>query len=76
LTFHEKRVETIGGVRCIRVEPDIDYYKDLAAHALLEVVPSALSHGLTDLQVVYALPWIAGRHAGVPEFDQSYTLNG
>jgi len=75
LTFHEKTVETIAGVRCVRVEPDIDYYKDLAAHTLLEVVPNALSHGLTDPQVVYALRWIAGRHAGVPEFDPSYTLN-
>jgi hypothetical protein len=24
-------------VDCLVVEPDIDYYKDLAAHALLEV---------------------------------------
>jgi len=75
LTFHEKTLETIVGVPCVRVEPDIDYYKDLAGHTLLEVVPNALSHGLTDPQVVYALRWIAGRHAGVPEFDPSYTLN-
>ena len=74
LTFHEGTVEKIGGVRCIRVEPDIDYYKDLGAHTLLEVIPNTLSHGLTDPQVVYVLRWIAGRHAGVPEFDPSYTL--
>ena len=74
LTFHENTVDTIGGVKCIRVEPDIDYYKDPAAHALLEVIPNALSHGLTDPQVVYVLRWIAGRHAGIPEFDPGYTL--
>ena len=74
LTFHEKTVETIGGTKCIRVEPDIDYYKDLLAHSLLEVIPNMLSHGLTSPQAVYVLRWIAGRHAGVPEFDPSYTL--
>jgi len=74
LTFHEGTVEKIGGVRCIRVEPDIDYYKDLGAHTLLEVIPNTLSHGLTDPQVVYVPRWIAGRHAGVAEFDPSYTL--
>ena len=74
LTFHEKTTENIDGITCIRVEPDIDYYKDLGAHALLEVIPNTLSHGLTDPQMVYVLRWIAGRHAGVPEFDPSYVL--
>ncbi len=74
LTFHEQAVETIGGVKCIRVEPDIDYYKDIAAHALLEVIPNTLSHGLTDPQVVYVLRWIASRHAGVASFDPGYVL--
>lgn len=75
LTFHENTVKMIGGVKCIRVEPDIDYYKDASAHALLEVIPNSLRHGLTDPQTVYVLRWIAGRHAGVPEFDPGYTLN-
>jgi hypothetical protein len=74
LTFHEKTVESIDGIQCIRIEPDIDYYKDLGAHALMEVIPNTLTHGLTDPQVVYVLRWIAGRHAGVPEFDPSYLL--
>jgi hypothetical protein len=74
LTFHENIVKTIGGVKCIRVEPDIDDYKDQGAHALLEVIPNTLSHGLTDPQAVYALRWIAGRRAGVPEFDPGYSL--
>ncbi len=74
LTFHENTVKTIGGTKCIRIEPDIDYYKDVGAHSLLEVIPNTLTHGLTDPQVVYVLRWIAGRHAGVPEFDPGYTL--
>src|SRR5439155_26535408 len=34
LTFHEKDTKTVDGVDCIKVEPDIDYFKDLAAHTL------------------------------------------
>jgi hypothetical protein len=62
LTFHEKDIETIGGVDCIKVEPDIDYFQDLGAY------------GLTDPKKVYVLRWIAGRHAGVPEFAPPYTI--
>ena len=74
LTFHEGDKQTIDGLSCILVEPDIDYYKDLSAHALLEVIPNALTHGLTNPEVVYVLRWIAGRHAGVAEFDPPYTI--
>lgn len=73
LTFHEKTTKTIGGVNCILVEPDIDYYKDLAAHAVLEVTVNALG-SLTDPRQVYVLRWIAGQRAGIPEFDPLYTL--
>jgi hypothetical protein len=74
LTFHEDVHETIGGIDCVKVEPDIDYYKDLGAHAILEVIPNQLSGGLTDPRQVYVLRWIAGRRAGVPEFDPLYTI--
>jgi hypothetical protein len=74
LTFHEKTIEKIGGVECVRVEPDIDLYKDLGAHGFMEVVPNTLSHGLTDPKQVYILRWIAGRQARVPEFDPGYVL--
>lgn len=74
LTFHEGEKATIDGESCIVVEPDIDYYKDLAAHALLEVIPNALTGGLTSPEEVYVLRWIAGRHAGVPEFAPPYTI--
>ncbi len=74
LTFHEKDTQTIDGVECIKVEPDIDYYQDIGAHTLLEVIPNAITHGLTDPKKVYVLRWIAGKHAGVPEFTPPYTI--
>ncbi len=74
LTFHEKDTKTIGGVPCIKVEPDIDYFKDLGAHTLLEVIPNSITHGLTDPKKVYVLRWIAGKHAGVPEFAPPYAI--
>src|SRR6266849_8985953 len=74
LTFHEKDTKKIGGVQCIKVEPDIDYFQDLGAHTLLEVIPNSITHGLTDPKKVYVLRWIAGRHAGVPELAPPYTI--
>ena len=74
LTFHENDTMIVGGVDCVMVEPDIDYYQDLAAHALLEVIANALTHSLTDPTEVYVLRWIAGRTAGIPEFAPIYTI--
>jgi hypothetical protein len=56
------------------LEPDIDYFKDLAAHALLEVVPNAVTNSLTDPAQVYVLRWMAGRRSGTPEFNPLYTI--
>jgi hypothetical protein len=56
------------------VEPDIDYYKDPLAHAIIEVALNAVTHSLTDPRQVYVLRWMAGRHAGVPNFDPPYLL--
>ena len=75
LTFHEKDTKVIGGTTCIRIEPDIDYYRDPGAHLLLEVLVNAFG-SLTDPRTVYALRWIAGQHAGLPEFDPLYTIIG
>jgi hypothetical protein len=74
LTFHENDKTVIGGVDYVMVEPDIDYYQDLGAHAIFEVVPNALTHSLTDPIEVYVLRWIAGRTAGIPEFAPIYTI--
>jgi hypothetical protein len=74
LTFHERNRRTIDGVDCVYVEPDIDYFKDPAAHLLLEVIPNGLTGNVSSPRVVYVLRWIAGRHAGVPDFDPLYTI--
>lgn len=74
LTFHENRRQTIDGVDCVYVEPDIDYYRDPGAHFLLEVIPNGLTGHVSDPRFVYVLRWIAGRHAGVPNFDPLYTI--
>lgn len=76
LTFHEGEKKTIGGVECVMVEPDIDYFKDLGAHGIFEVVPNALTHSLTEPVEVYVLRWMAGRAAGIPEFAPRYTITG
>jgi len=74
LTFHENEKLVVNGVNCTMVEPDIDYYRDLAAHTILEVIPNGLTHTLTNPTEVYVLRWIAGRTAGIPEFAPLYTI--
>jgi hypothetical protein len=74
LTFYEGDKKRIDGVDCVKVEPDIDYYKDLAAHALLEVIPNTLTGQKSDPKMIYVLRWMAGKHAGVPEFNPPYTI--
>jgi hypothetical protein len=73
LTFHENDLQDVDGLSCVMVEPDIDYFKDLAAHFIFEVAVNAFG-SLTDPCEVYALRWIAGRRAGVQEFDPLYTI--
>jgi hypothetical protein len=57
------------------VEMDFDYYKDPLAHAIFEIITSVVTHSLVDPRQVYMLRWIAGRHAGVPDFDPPYFLD-
>ncbi len=73
ITLHGNDRETLSGVDCVKVELDIDYYRDPAAHFLLEVAVNAFGH-LTDPRAVYALRWIAGQKAGIPEFDPLYMI--
>jgi hypothetical protein len=75
LTFHENDKKTIDGLECIMVEPDVDYFKDLGAHALLEVIANKLSGNLTDPRQVYVLRWMAGMHARIPPFEPPYTIS-
>lgn len=74
LTFHENTVKTINGLTCVMIEPDIDDFKNLMAHGLLEVLPNLLTGGLTDPTGVYALRWTTAEDHGGPSFDPSYTL--
>ncbi len=79
LTFHGTDTAILtddhnNEIPCVKIEPDIDYYKDVAAHGLLEVIPNWLTKGLTDPKVVYALRWMATRREGLPEFDPLYTI--
>jgi hypothetical protein len=74
LTFHENDKLVIDGVDCVMLEPDMDYYRDPLAHVILEVIPNALTHTLTDPTEVYVLRWIAGQTAGIPEFAPLYTI--
>jgi hypothetical protein len=79
LTFHGRDTCMLPGpggtpIACVKIEPDIDYYKDLLSHGLLEVIPNALSHGLTEPAVALALRWMAGMRAGLPPFNPLYTV--
>ena len=71
VTFHEN-ADTPGGL--VGVEVDMDYFRDQAAHSILEVVPNLFTRGLTDPKRIYVLRWIAGRQAGVPDFTPPYTI--
>ena len=71
VTFHEKADAPEG---LLSVEVDMDYFRDQAAHTIVEVVPNLFTQGLTDPKRIYVLRWIAGRQAGVPDFDPPYTI--
>jgi hypothetical protein len=71
LTFHENDPAPDG---CVSVEPDMDYFQDLAGHALIEVMHNTLTGKKSDPKTIYALRWIAGMQAGVPEFNPPYTI--
>jgi hypothetical protein len=81
LTFHEtntKQIQKPDGstVECVIVEPDIDYYKDLLSHGLLEVLPNLLSGGKTDPRQDYTMRWMATKLEGVqPDFAPPCTVD-
>lgn len=74
LTLHEGVTKPVGTETWVRIEPDIDCYKDLAAHTLLEVLPNQVTGAKTDPVTAYVLRWVAGQQAGVPEFDPPYCV--
>jgi hypothetical protein len=80
LTFHETNTRTIQkpdgtSVACVVVEPDIDYYKDILSHGLLEALPNLLTGGKTDARQDYLLRWMATKLEGVqPDFAPPCTV--
>jgi hypothetical protein len=73
ITLHENDRQMVNGINCVKVELDVDYYRDPLAHLLLEVAVNRFG-SITDPRAVYALRWIAGQRAGVPEFDPLFTI--
>lgn len=73
VTFYENDTTVIDGVTCVKVEIDIDYYRDPAAHAILEVLPHLITGGASDPITVFQLRWIAGRRSG-NDFDPPYRI--
>lgn len=72
-TFHEGDTRKIGGVECVKLEIDIDYYRDKLAHTFLELIPNMVTGGLTNPKEVYQLRFIAERAQGM-SFEPPYTL--
>jgi hypothetical protein len=75
VTFHDKVFDAATQETLIRVELDMDYFKDLAAHALLEVIPNTLSGGRrkTDPRQIYVMRWMSGQARG-KSFEPLYTI--
>jgi hypothetical protein len=74
LTFHEHDTQVIDGITCVRIEPDIDLYKDLLAHGLEEVVPNLITGGKTNPVAVFSMRWTTAQDDGGPAFDPGYEL--
>lgn len=75
ISVHGESKGGINGDRLVKVEIDIDYFRDSVAHLLLEVAPNHATGGHTNPAAVYALRWIAGRNANEPkDFMPGYTL--
>ncbi len=74
LTFHEGTTKVIDGVPCVKIEPDMDLYKEIVEHGLEEVLPNLSTGGLTNPLDVLALRWIDAVQGGEPLFDPGYLL--
>jgi hypothetical protein len=76
LTFHQNPSDgkMVGALECIMFEPDMDLYKNLLDHSLLEVLPNLLTHGLTDPVDILSLRWLDTTDAFEDPFDPGYTL--
>jgi hypothetical protein len=71
ITFHEN---IPGPEGLVKVETDIDYYKNAVAHAMLEVIPNHFTKGKTNPVQAYALRWTAAKEQNLPDFDPLFTI--
>jgi hypothetical protein len=76
LTFHQNAADLkkVGDLECVMFEPDMDLYRDLLNHGLLEVLPNLLTHGLTDPVDILSLRWLDTTDAYESPFDPGYSL--
>lgn len=75
ITFYERDSKIVDGVDVVRVDTDIDYYRDPASHIILEVLPNTIGGGMTNPLECYQLRWIASRaRVGAPVFDPPYVV--
>lgn len=74
LTFHGNDTMEIGGVACIKVEPDMDVYKDLVNHTLLELLPNLVTCGLTNPVDILTLRWLDASDDNQTPFNPGYTV--
>jgi hypothetical protein len=76
LTFHQNAADLkmVGDLQCVLFEPDMDLYKDLLDHGVLEVLPNLLTHGKTDPVDILSLRWLDTTDAQGSPFDPGYTV--
>lgn len=72
LSLHENARHP-ANVNWMRVEYDMDYYRDKGAHLLLEVARNRLTGSKTDAARVYQLRWMAGRRKA-QDFAPPFTV--
>lgn len=73
ITLHENDRQEINSKCCLKVEIDMDYFRDNLSHMLLEVLPNQFA-GNTDPCRIYVLRWMAGRQAGISDFNPPYKI--
>lgn len=74
LTFHEHDQQVIDGTTCVKIEPDIDLYRELLAHGFAEVFPNLLTGDLTNPYDVFSMRWTTAQDYSGPVFDPGYEL--
>lgn len=75
LTFHERDEKIIDGIKCVKIEPDMDLYKNLLDHGLMEVIPNLSTRGLTNPVDILALRWLDAADDAEEPFDPGYTVS-